>query len=124
MRLIVQASKMGNVIAKNLLKPTVPQINPVVEISNPSVEKKDPVHKTFAAHPDDEVITIIGNKLEPIQIFEIILDNIKAQKIYDKRGSTGSRIGDRKCGRFGSQCRIVSRDAWQTSVLSGGVKAN
>ncbi|MFT5521479.1 MAG: hypothetical protein ACI9IA_002080 [Enterobacterales bacterium] len=113
LRLIEQAAKAGNPKAKQLLKSITPKTKDVAEVTQPIANQPIPINTKQIAHPDDQVLTVIGEQTEPFYIFENIMDEIKELEIYSRRGSTGSRVGDKKCGQPGSGCVVASKEAFE-----------
>ncbi|PCJ49167.1 MAG: hypothetical protein COA74_06275 [Gammaproteobacteria bacterium] len=117
-QLLEQAAGKGSLKAKRLLKLLSPKVNTVAQISKARVEKNTLEKSLKEKKPkndnvDKEVITSYANKLEPIQLFEFILEKIDEQKVYTTRGTTGSRIGGRKCGESGTGCASISGDNYR-----------
>lgn len=117
--LLEKAAEKGNQKARHLLQSLTGQNQVVAQISEPKVEKKSSENSNRAVDKDDEVITIYGNQMEPIVFFDLILDKIEDQRIYNRKGTTGSRLGDLKCGQPGSGCRVITVDG-----LISGIKFN
>ncbi|MBT8448292.1 MAG: SEL1-like repeat protein [Gammaproteobacteria bacterium] len=71
----------------------------------------------------DNVLTIVGNKIEPETFLINVLAVIKEQSVYSDKGTTGSRIASVKCGQPGSGCRVIddnnSVDLWLNKGLFG-----
>ena len=65
----------------------------------------------------DDVITVMGSVEDPLFMFDTVLGQIKDLKMYDRAGTTGSRVGDLKCGQPGSACRVLKGDALQQFLL-------
>ncbi len=105
--LIEEAAKTGHPKAKQLLMSFKPQASAIAEVSNLKTHPKTITGAKSVAQPVDEVITILGDELEPFYVFENILVEIDELNIYDKRGTTGTRLGDLKCGQPGSGCRVI-----------------
>lgn len=59
------------------------------------------------ANQEGEVITIVANQEDPIVLLTDIINEIRKTSLYNQKGTTGSRIGDRKCGQMGSGCEVI-----------------
>ena len=77
-------------------------------MGKPSREKlrQNEQQQADSPNPEGEVITIVADEVDPVELFAEMIDMIRNMKIYNHRGTTGSRISDRKCGQPGSGCRI------------------
>lgn len=62
--------------------------------------------KPSGDNTEGEVITIVADEVDPVELFAEMIDVIRQMKIYNHRGTTGTRVGDRKCGQPGSGCRV------------------
>jgi TPR repeat protein len=58
------------------------------------------------AKREGEVITIVASQEDPVVLLGDLLVDIRKTNMYDHRGTTGTRVGDRKCGQVGSRCRV------------------
>lgn len=58
------------------------------------------------AKQEGEVITIIASQEDPVVLLGDLLVDIRKTNMYDRKGTTGTRLGDKKCGQVGSRCRV------------------
>ena len=114
LRLLTKVADMGYPKATELmskLKPPTPidSKNGLSQnMGKPSGEKlrQNEQQQADSPIPEGEVITIVADEVDPVELFAEMIDMIRNMKIYNYRGTTGSRVGDRKCGQPGSGCRI------------------
>jgi TPR repeat protein len=64
------------------------------------------------AKQDGEVITIVASQEDPVLLLGDLLVDINKTGIYNRRGTTGTRVGDKKCGQVGSRCRVEKADSY------------
>jgi hypothetical protein len=138
--LITKASDMGSLHAKKILqkiqagKKDIVTENRVSKIDNPnksgikteqpSTLKDDETEDEYYDYGDvdkGEVMTVIGNQMEPILLLANIVTDIKESKNYDFKGSPGSRVSDRKCGKEAQDANIkceVIDGVWAKMALT------
>ena len=104
MELLEKSAKKGDVEAKQLVAQIkgqpLPEDATTIKMVGPGM-----VTSTIEQTADD-VITVVGSVEDPMFLFDTMLDQIKDLKKYDRPGTTGTRVGDIKCGDFGSRCRV------------------
>ncbi len=104
-KLLKQAAEKGNIKARKILTSHKAKTATDEEQSAQNIKNGKSVNNNVS---DDNVITIVGNNLSPVESLELILRNIKDQKIYNRIGTTGSRLnGGYKCGHKHSRCRVM-----------------
>ncbi len=64
------------------------------------------------AKQEGEVITIVASQEDPVLVLGDLLQDIKKTGVYNRRGTTGTRVGDKKCGQLGSKCRVQKADSY------------
>lgn len=114
LRLLTKVADMGYPRATELMskikKPAPKESKKeLAQNTGKSSDKKLPQGEQRQAegvHSEGEVITIVADEVDPVELFAEMIDMIRNMKIYNQRGTTGSRISDRKCGQPGSGCRI------------------
>ncbi len=111
LELLEQAAELGNINAKKLLALASNKMNSKTDINSSRAKSDKQPEKSQQEYPDDEVLTIVADKNEPLFLFELCLDNIRQQGIYNRRGTTGSRLSDIKCGQKGSSCKAIDPNA-------------
>jgi len=110
-KLIRQAADMGYPKANQLLNSMFNPTTTVADASDSSmVEQQESENNNLMREPTDpeeEVLTVLGTKMEPIQLFEFVISDINSQQRYNRKSTTGSRLGDLKCGDPGSGCTVT-----------------
>ncbi len=114
MDLIKQAASEGHQKAKQLLMSIKNQTRTTIATKVQDTGNNAATDSERKIHPDDEVLTIIGDKDSPIQLFTNTLEDIKQQKLFNSRGRTGTRLGYSKCGTPGSGCKVFIIDGTRT----------
>jgi hypothetical protein len=108
LRLLTKVVDMGFPKATQLMAMLQPkqQAIEVKQEQHASTEGNNIVQVDQDLALEGEVITIIADEQDPVEQFAEMIDMIRKMKIYNHRGTTGTRVGDRKCGQPGSGCRV------------------
>ena len=110
--LIQSAAKMGHPRARYLLK----LISGDPEKTSKELEKNLIIVNNHNQQTTEKKVTIVANKESPMQLFNNLLANIKDQAIYERKGMTGQRTGDRKCGHSSPGCNTLTNDAIRETI--------
>ena len=119
--LIDKAAKMGSSKAKSIIEEINPKEIHQFDKVNLKESLPSPIRNAGNYDGDENTLTIIGQKDEPIVILTKLLLDVKAYGFYDQRGTTGSRLSDRKCtgGAQGAAfCSVImGRDLSRQFIL-------
>ena len=58
------------------------------------------------AQASDETLVVYGSKEDPQLLMVNLMKELEDVAMFNKRGFTGSRLGDVKCGQQGSGCQV------------------
>ena len=115
--LLEKAASFGLTEAKIIIDKVKPKIalTKVDMITNQQRLQKN--KEILESHSEGELITIFANEQDPFILMGNMLTDIKSTNIYEKRGTTGSRLSDIKCGQSGSGCNVITRETLERSGL-------
>ena len=113
LELINKAAKMGSEKAKLFLNQK--KVSDMKKNQRPNeaitqVEQVDSENMDRDIENDGEILTIVGNRQDPITLLNNVLAGISDSGYYDTKGTTGSRLTDRKCtgdAKGFMDCKVV-----------------
>lgn len=108
-----RVANMGYPKATKLMAALATEIPPNTQklLDEQTAIQKSKLAAKKAKH-DGEVITIVASQEDPVLLLGDLLASIKKEAIYNRKGTTGTRVGDKKCGQVGSRCRVEKADSY------------
>lgn len=112
MRYLTTAADNGYKKADRLIEKlrAVPADKKATAMNNSAMEA------ALTHEPGDRIITVVGNQIQPHELFTVVLSTIQELKVYNRKGTTGSRLSTAKCGQPGTACRQIDIN---NSAISG-----